>query len=160
MLLKKASDIQPSEITPQSVYLNRREFIARGSAAVAGLAMGRTLLELVSASQTGADDSPGRDVHCWLDPAARWETLADAAPLDLRQRHCRRRALLLAGEVGRPQTGRVWNYHHAPAGLPNCILATGKKSPRPPRHDVTKRSWDGGAGPENLRLRRNSRGEK
>jgi methionine sulfoxide reductase catalytic subunit len=52
MLLKTASDIQPSEITPQSVYLNRRKFIARGSAAVAGLAMGRTLLELLFPSQT------------------------------------------------------------------------------------------------------------
>ncbi len=52
MLLKKASDIQPSEITPQSVYLNRRKFISRGSAAVAGLAIGSTLLELLSPSQT------------------------------------------------------------------------------------------------------------
>src|SRR6516225_10136308 len=51
MLLKTASDTQPSEITPRSVYLNRRRFIARGSAAVAGLAMSRTLLELLSPSQ-------------------------------------------------------------------------------------------------------------
>ena len=51
MLLKTASDIPPSEITPQRVYLNRRKFIARGSAAVAGLAMSRTLLELLSPSQ-------------------------------------------------------------------------------------------------------------
>jgi methionine sulfoxide reductase catalytic subunit len=51
MLLKTASDIRPSEITPQSVYLNRRKFIARGSAAMAGLAMSRTLLELLSPSQ-------------------------------------------------------------------------------------------------------------
>jgi sulfoxide reductase catalytic subunit YedY len=48
MLLKTASDIQSSEITPQSIYLNRRKFIACGSAAAAGLAMGRAVLELVS----------------------------------------------------------------------------------------------------------------
>jgi sulfoxide reductase catalytic subunit YedY len=52
MLLKTASDIPSSEITPQSVYFNRRKFIACGSAAVAGLAMGRTLLELLFPSQT------------------------------------------------------------------------------------------------------------
>src|SRR5215472_13271597 len=52
MLLKTASDIQPSKITPQSAYLNRRKFIARGSAAAAGLAMGRALLELLSPWQT------------------------------------------------------------------------------------------------------------
>ena len=52
MLLKAESNIQPSEITPQSVYLNRRKFIARGSAAAAGLAIERTLLELLLPSQT------------------------------------------------------------------------------------------------------------
>jgi sulfoxide reductase catalytic subunit YedY len=52
MLPKTASDIQSWEITPRSVYLNRRKFIARGSAAAAGLVMDRTLLELVSPSQT------------------------------------------------------------------------------------------------------------
>jgi sulfoxide reductase catalytic subunit YedY len=57
MLLKAASDIQSSQITPQSVYLNRRKFIARGSAAVAGLAMGRTLLELLFPSQTVQADT-------------------------------------------------------------------------------------------------------
>src|SRR5215469_9307878 len=51
MLLKTASGIESSEITPQSAYLNRREFISLGSAAAAGLAMGRTLLELLSPSQ-------------------------------------------------------------------------------------------------------------
>jgi sulfoxide reductase catalytic subunit YedY len=57
MLLKAESNIQPSEITPQSVYLNRRKFIARGSAAVAGLAMGRSLLELLFPSQTVQADT-------------------------------------------------------------------------------------------------------
>jgi sulfoxide reductase catalytic subunit YedY len=51
MLLKTASGIQSSEITPQSVYLNRRKFIACGAAAAAGLAMGRAALELVSPSE-------------------------------------------------------------------------------------------------------------
>jgi sulfoxide reductase catalytic subunit YedY len=36
MLIKKASDIRSSEITPKSVYLKRREFIQAGSAALAG----------------------------------------------------------------------------------------------------------------------------
>ena len=36
MLIKKASDIRSSEITPKSVYLKRRDFIQAGSAALAG----------------------------------------------------------------------------------------------------------------------------
>ena len=51
MLLKTSSDIPSSEITPQSVYLNRRKFIARGSVLAAGLAMGRTFLELLAPLQ-------------------------------------------------------------------------------------------------------------
>ena len=43
MLIKKPSDIKPSEITPESVYRNRRQFIrdsgtlALGAAAATGL---------------------------------------------------------------------------------------------------------------------------
>ena len=36
MLIKKASDIRSSEITPKSVYLRRREFLQASSAALAG----------------------------------------------------------------------------------------------------------------------------
>jgi len=52
MLIKKASDILSSEITPRSVYLRRREFLARASVAGAGWLAGRALLDLVSPSQT------------------------------------------------------------------------------------------------------------
>ena len=36
MLIKKAEDIRSSEITPRSLYLNRRQFL--GGAAIAGAA--------------------------------------------------------------------------------------------------------------------------
>ncbi len=52
MLIKKASDIRSSEITPKSVYLNRRRFIAGSVAATAGLVMGRALWELARPSLT------------------------------------------------------------------------------------------------------------
>lgn len=39
MLIKKASDIRSSDITPKSTYMNRRSFIAGGTALGAGLAM-------------------------------------------------------------------------------------------------------------------------
>ena len=38
MLIRQPSDIRPSEITPRSVYLRRREFLA--GAAASGLAAG------------------------------------------------------------------------------------------------------------------------
>src|SRR6204780_2699560 len=50
MLIKKPADIPSSEITPKSLYLNRRKFLAgaaaAGAAAIAGLSLG----ELVSPS--------------------------------------------------------------------------------------------------------------
>ncbi|HXM64564.1 MAG TPA: protein-methionine-sulfoxide reductase catalytic subunit MsrP [Terriglobales bacterium] len=50
MMIKKPADIQSSEITPKSLYLNRRKFLAgaaaAGAAAIAGLSLG----ELVSPS--------------------------------------------------------------------------------------------------------------
>jgi sulfoxide reductase catalytic subunit YedY len=39
MLIKKAQDIKPSEITPKELYLNRRQFIASASAAAVGAAL-------------------------------------------------------------------------------------------------------------------------
>src|SRR5450755_4894377 len=52
MLIKKSTDIPSSEITPKSLYLNRRKFLAgtaiAGTAAVAGLRFG----ELASPSMT------------------------------------------------------------------------------------------------------------
>jgi methionine sulfoxide reductase catalytic subunit len=52
MLIKKSSDINSSEITPKSLYINRRAFMA-GAAAVAGATLiGTKGLELLSPSQT------------------------------------------------------------------------------------------------------------
>ena len=50
MLIKKATDIRSSEITPKNLYLNRRQFLA--GAAIAGAATGLGLRELVSPSTT------------------------------------------------------------------------------------------------------------
>jgi sulfoxide reductase catalytic subunit YedY len=52
MLIKKPAEIRSSEITPHSVYLNRRKFLAGISLAGAALAAGRGLLEMVSPSTT------------------------------------------------------------------------------------------------------------
>jgi sulfoxide reductase catalytic subunit YedY len=52
MLIKKSSDIPSSEITPKSLYLNRRKFMA-GVAALAGAAVaGKKALEILSPSET------------------------------------------------------------------------------------------------------------
>jgi len=52
MLIKKASDIPSSEITPKSVYLNRRRFLAGAAAAGAVAAAGIGLRELGQPSTT------------------------------------------------------------------------------------------------------------
>jgi len=48
MLIKKAADIRSSEITPRSVYLNRRKFLAGAAIAGAVLATGTRLRRLVN----------------------------------------------------------------------------------------------------------------
>ncbi|MBI4427752.1 MAG: protein-methionine-sulfoxide reductase catalytic subunit MsrP [Ignavibacteriales bacterium] len=40
MLIKRADDLKPSEITPESLYYNRREWIRMASAALGGMAFG------------------------------------------------------------------------------------------------------------------------
>ena len=53
MLIKKAADVPSSEITPKSLYLNRRKFLAgaamAGGAAVAGMRFGRLISPVVIA---------------------------------------------------------------------------------------------------------------
>jgi methionine sulfoxide reductase catalytic subunit len=52
MLVKKPSDIPPSEVTPKSLYLNRRSFIA-GAGALAGAALAaRELGQIVAPPET------------------------------------------------------------------------------------------------------------
>src|SRR6204780_1763291 len=50
MLIKKAEDICSSEITPKSLYLNRRQFLAGRAIAGAATATGLSLRELISPS--------------------------------------------------------------------------------------------------------------
>jgi sulfoxide reductase catalytic subunit YedY len=52
MLIKKADDIRSSEITPKSLYLNRRKFLAGVALAGAAAASGFGLREIVSPSTT------------------------------------------------------------------------------------------------------------
>jgi sulfoxide reductase catalytic subunit YedY len=50
MLIKKPADIAPSEITPKSLYLNRRKFLLCVSAAAGAAAVGLKLREIASPS--------------------------------------------------------------------------------------------------------------
>jgi len=52
MLIRKAEDIRSSEITPRSLYLNRRQFLASTALAGAAVAAGVGLREIVSPSTT------------------------------------------------------------------------------------------------------------
>ena len=52
MLIKKAEDIRSSEITPRSLYLNRRKFLAGAAIAGAAAVTGVGLREIISPSTT------------------------------------------------------------------------------------------------------------
>ncbi|HSY90711.1 MAG TPA: protein-methionine-sulfoxide reductase catalytic subunit MsrP [Candidatus Binatus sp.] len=52
MLIKKAEDIRSSEITPKSLYLNRRQFLTGAAIAGAATATGLGVREIVSPSTT------------------------------------------------------------------------------------------------------------
>jgi methionine sulfoxide reductase catalytic subunit len=57
MLIRKSSDIKSSEITPESLYLNRRNFLAAAGIATAGvLGSGRLLSAIAPAARQ--DDKP------------------------------------------------------------------------------------------------------
>ncbi|HKO05250.1 MAG TPA: protein-methionine-sulfoxide reductase catalytic subunit MsrP [Candidatus Acidoferrales bacterium] len=55
MLIKKPRDIPSSEITPQSVYLDRRKFLAGAAAAGAVALAGRAAAELIAPRSVTAD---------------------------------------------------------------------------------------------------------
>jgi len=55
MLIKKPSDILSSEIAPQSVYLNRRKFLAGATAAGAAALLGRAATDLIAPGAVAAD---------------------------------------------------------------------------------------------------------
>jgi sulfoxide reductase catalytic subunit YedY len=52
MLIKKAQEIRSSEITPRSLYLNRRKFLAGAAIAAAAAVTGAGLRDLISPSTT------------------------------------------------------------------------------------------------------------
>jgi len=52
MLIKKARDIASSEITPKSIYLNRRKFLAGAAIAGVAAASGRAIREMIAPYQT------------------------------------------------------------------------------------------------------------
>ena len=52
MLIKKAEDIRSSEITPKSVYLNRRKFLAGAAVAGAAAATGISLRNIITPTAT------------------------------------------------------------------------------------------------------------
>jgi methionine sulfoxide reductase catalytic subunit len=54
MIIHRAEDIRPSEITPYGAYLNRRQFISDGTA----LSLGAPLARTVRSDTLGAAKSP------------------------------------------------------------------------------------------------------
>ena len=52
MLIRKAEDIRSSEITPKSLYLNRRKFLAEAALAGAAATVGAGLREIIAQSAT------------------------------------------------------------------------------------------------------------
>src|SRR5688572_10161955 len=60
MLIRKPSDIPSSEITPESVYLDRRRFLRLGAAGVVGAAVGPCSPEFGPDKDDPARNAPGR----------------------------------------------------------------------------------------------------
>jgi len=56
MLIKKADDIPSSEITPQSMYLNRRKFLVTAGLAGAAAAGAKGILDIASPTQAYAEE--------------------------------------------------------------------------------------------------------
>lgn len=72
MLIKKPSDIKPSEITPESVYRSRRQFLNDGSKLLLGAAAGT--LPTIANAQNGNALKARAPVGMQRSPAAPWLT--------------------------------------------------------------------------------------
>lgn len=70
MLIKKPSDIKPSEITPESVYRNRRQFIGDSGKLLLGAAAGA--IPTVGNAQTGDALKARAPAGLQRSPAAPW----------------------------------------------------------------------------------------
>jgi len=75
MLIKKAEDIRSSEITPRSLYLNRRQFLAGTAVAGAAAATGAGLREIVSPSTIAAAAPAGKIDGLKKSPFSTTETI-------------------------------------------------------------------------------------
>jgi sulfoxide reductase catalytic subunit YedY len=75
MLIKKAPDIPSSEITPKSLYLNRRKFLAGTAIAGAAAAAGIGLRELASPSVTAVADGNSKIDGIQKSPFSTKETI-------------------------------------------------------------------------------------
>ena len=60
MIIRRPSDIPSSEITPESIYVNRRKFMKAAAAGAAGLALGPTALEGSEHVIVGRQEIPAR----------------------------------------------------------------------------------------------------
>ena len=81
MLIKKPSDIKSSEITPESVYRNRRQFIGDGSKLLLGAAAASAMPSLANA-QTGDSLKARAPASMQRTPPAAWwaDKFADIKP--------------------------------------------------------------------------------
>ena len=111
MLIRRAPDISSSEITPESQYLRRREFIAAAGLAAAGLALPAVARGLVLPARVGptvrggADDddklTPYRDVTTYNN-YYEFGTGKDDPARNARAFQPRPWTVEIAGEVARP----------------------------------------------------------
>ncbi len=58
MLIRRPSDVLPSEITPEALYVNRRDFLGRAAGAVAAAGFGSGLAAALPAKAGAQDDDP------------------------------------------------------------------------------------------------------
>ena len=72
MLIKKPSDIKPSEITPESVYKNRRDFMFDGGKALLGAAAASALPSIANAQNGDALKARAPAAMRKSPPAAWW----------------------------------------------------------------------------------------
>ncbi|MDF1765252.1 MAG: protein-methionine-sulfoxide reductase catalytic subunit MsrP [Gammaproteobacteria bacterium] len=98
MLIKKPDDIKSSEITPQSIYEGRREFL-KG----AGIVAGASLLPGIATAQVGAGLKAPAPAGLQASPAAPWlrEKFASVSPAPDAEPFFTEEALTPYGDVTR-----------------------------------------------------------
>src|SRR5271163_653139 len=107
MIIRKASDLRYSDVTPKQLYMDRRRFVTAGSAALAmpfSLRAGTTLGPLVKSPLSTSEKLTPRNIVTEFNNFYEFGTQKDEPARNAAKFVTRPWAVSLEGEIAKPRT--------------------------------------------------------